>query len=360
MTNKIDIDFIDEKQFKEELYVNIPESKNKTYTAFKLNSDKNAFNNVLVPDHSRVVLEKIPRLKSSIKGSDYINANWLCNKRYIATQYPLANTVNDFYRMCWENKIGIIININNKNEYVPALGHSNFYGSMIVRNNNETIIGNIIIRELLVKRISEKLEYFILNDIQKKSGDKLNKHLKYMDNLSETPRECLTIYHIHYIVWPDFGIPDVSDFIKLMDIIKLYDTRAHFIRNSDNLADKYPIVVHCRAGLGRTGVLITIHHNMVSSNKKIDVINTIQKLREDRNGMVQTADQAYFCQMILQNYVLNQKQRLSTFQTESDIHTHKQQKNNTQSKLSSSTSHLRAWPSFIGRENSRSILTMSH
>lgn len=80
------------------------------------NRDKNRSQNVLPFDTTRVILETI----NGIKGTDYINANWIDGYRqrcaYIATQAPTDRTVEDFWRMLWEKNSCIVVMLTNLRE----------------------------------------------------------------------------------------------------------------------------------------------------------------------------------------------------------------------------------------------------
>eukprot|EP00008_Paramoeba_atlantica_P001064 CAMPEP_0201503028 /NCGR_PEP_ID=MMETSP0151_2-20130828/84444_1 /ASSEMBLY_ACC=CAM_ASM_000257 /TAXON_ID=200890 /ORGANISM="Paramoeba atlantica, Strain 621/1 / CCAP 1560/9" /LENGTH=296 /DNA_ID=CAMNT_0047896655 /DNA_START=292 /DNA_END=1182 /DNA_ORIENTATION=+ len=107
---------------------------------------------------------------------------------------------------------------------------------------------------------------------------------------------CRDIYHLQYREWPDFGIPNGTEkFRQMLDIVDYFETPAT------------PTIVHCSAGIGRTGTFCTIHkhfskmkyfhslHEDIFSMNLFDVQATVAKLRKDRVGMVQTKDQYIFC-----------------------------------------------------------------
>lgn len=224
------------------------ENSGKTYNAFDNNLSKNAFNNIRVPDHSRVILKNRRKI---LKKTDYINANWVCGNKFIATQRPITDTIVDFYHMCIENGVKIIVSLTKKINYLPYYNVAKKYGDMTITNTEEIVTTNIIIRKL---KICHK------------------------DNT-------YNITHIHFLAWTDFGTPRDEDFRNLVRIVKKYD---HHI--------KTPIVVHCRAGVGRAGVFITVYGNLRYGirGKTIDIEETIEQLRRDRDGMIQTLDQAEF------------------------------------------------------------------
>ena len=242
----MDICTVNREEILADLFSDIPNQVTKnTYDAFKSNPQKNAFNNVLAPDHSRVILKT---------NTDYINANWLLNNKFVATQNPLKNTIEDFFRMCMENSVNIIVNLNNSCNYLCCLTDKLVFQNFAITIIKHKNLGNIVIRRLAIKHKGTKSVHQLV--------------------------------HIHLRTWPDFGLPDKGDMKRLLKIVKKYDT------------DDKPIVVHCRAGLGRTGVFITIYYSLLKQGS-ISIIPIIKEMRKNRDNMVQTLEQAMFCQEFL-------------------------------------------------------------
>jgi len=100
-------------------------------------------------------------------------------------------------------------------------------------------------------------------------------------------KELRTIHHLHYTEWPDFGIPNHTNGIR--DLCEKVNT---FMKSSEG----GPIVVHCSAGLGRSGSFIGIHFslNHLTENSHVNILNLILQMRQDRIGMVQTEKQYEF------------------------------------------------------------------
>lgn len=225
----------------------------KEYSTSQLFSYKNNFWNILASDETRVKLKK--------SSSDYINANYILDN-YIATQHPNKESLNDFWLMVYESKSTLIINLNESNNYLPP-NQSNIYGNIHVK------ITNCIDKKYIQLRTLELHE---------------NNH-------------CKKVYHITFLSWPDKSIPDKDEFNKFMNIIK--------ILNVDFM------IVHCKAGIGRTGTFILIDYmlRMIKNNKKNinDIISTVREMRAGRYGMIQSSKQFKFalsyiiCQLSIMN-----------------------------------------------------------
>ncbi|XP_018082642.2 tyrosine-protein phosphatase non-receptor type 11, partial [Xenopus laevis] len=208
------------------------------------NKSKNRYKNILPFDTTRVTLRDTDE---SIAGSDYINANYIKNnlddvrgwqhcKVYIATQGCLQNTVCDFWAMVYQENTHVIVMTTKEVErsrkkcfrYCPDEHCTNDFGCIQVQSLEEHHKKDYILRELHISRL-----------------DKM-----------ESPRP---IWHYQYLSWPDHGVPiEPGGVLSFLEEI--------------NAAQKYiphsgPIVVHCSAGIGRTGTIIVI-------DMLLDIINT--------------------------------------------------------------------------------------
>lgn len=204
---------------------------------------KNRYNNILTLESTRVVLNN----------SNYINANWINidnNYDIIATQAPLPNTYIDFWNMVIENDIQYIVMLTNfieKNQKKADLYFPENQGELFKFND---------------------INIFNLYTIADKNI--ITRHFLIYNNTKS-----LYTIHLHYISWPDFGIPNDSN-----DIINLIKT-----------IYRKKIIVHCSAGCGRTGVICAILKYL---SKKQPITDIIHNLRNSRYGMVQTKDQYKF------------------------------------------------------------------
>jgi len=232
------------------------------------NRDKNRYSNVFPLERSRVVLETI----DGVEGSDYINASFIRGETpgtetYICAQGPLENTVVDFWRMVWEQDCNVIVMLTKDVEgekikcfrYWPD-GQSLQYGRLRVSLLSEDPSPELIIRT------------FTLEDTQTGVGR--------------------TVIHYQYVSWPDHAIPvSTTAFLELIRIV-------------DKQKKTGPIIVHCSAGVGRSGTFCVVHN--VITKFRLDaaksdappvfnILQTVVFMRSQRPGMVQTKEQYMFC-----------------------------------------------------------------
>ncbi|XP_051991637.1 receptor-type tyrosine-protein phosphatase eta-like [Xyrauchen texanus] len=225
------------------------------------NKAKNRYNNVLPYDLSRV--------KLSVLGSpfdDYVNASYMpgysSKKEFIAAQGPLPCTVNDFWRMIWEKNVHTLVMLTKCNEqgrvkceeYWPA--EMKHYNNLTVTSTSEIPLDDWTIRDFEVK------------------------------NLKTT--ETRSVRHFHFTAWPDHGVPETTE---------LLINFRHLVReHMDQYSRHSPTLVHCSAGVGRTGTFIAIDRLIfqIERDDVVDVYGVIHDLRMHRPLMVQTEDQYVF------------------------------------------------------------------
>lgn len=227
------------------------------------NIDKNRYQDILPYDSTRV------QLLDSMTG-DYINASYVDIpvpnnnvNRYIATQGPLSSTCDDFWQMVWEQNCSLIIMVTplveagrvKCHKYWPDEKEEVRYGQIRIKNLNEKSKTATIDRTIQ------------LTDV--KSGEKR------------------VTTQIQYKAWPDHEVPeDCSDFLKLVNRVKKHRATA----------PKDPIVVHCSAGIGRTGVLILMETAIciMEAGEPIYPIRILQDMRKQRAMLIQTSSQFKF------------------------------------------------------------------
>ncbi|KAI4504305.1 hypothetical protein M0802_000776 [Mischocyttarus mexicanus] len=223
---------------------------------FVENKAKNRYLNILAYDHTRVQLLSCGGGPPK-KGQDYVNANyidgWQCTQAYIGTQGPLPPTFDGFWRMVWEQQ------------------GSETYGYIQVTLIREDIMATYTIRTLQIRHLKIK---------KKKNGISMGER---------------TIWQYHYTGWPDHGVPDHP-----LPVLS-------FIRKSSNAnpPDAGPIVVHCSAGVGRTGTYIVIDAMLkqAKSKNEINVFGFLKHIRTQRNFLVQTEEQYIFIHDALQEAI---------------------------------------------------------
>ncbi|XP_021370720.1 multiple epidermal growth factor-like domains protein 6 isoform X2 [Mizuhopecten yessoensis] len=218
------------------------------------NKSRNRFLTTFPYDHSRVILRG--------EGNDYINANYIDSlekkNAYVATQGPKKNTLGDFWAMLWQNKSDKIIMLANciemgkpkVEQYWPDKGHSRDFGDYRVVTTNEQIFAAFTVRTLSL-----------------------------YGNTCQTPME---IMQFHFTKWPDHGTPDIIHLVNFYRHVQSTKTKHHG-----------PMVVHCSAGIGRTGTFIAIdalvHYGTLQGN--VDPLDYAKLMRQNRMNMIQTKEQ---------------------------------------------------------------------
>ncbi|XP_034716486.1 receptor-type tyrosine-protein phosphatase H-like isoform X2 [Etheostoma cragini] len=241
------------------------------------NKPKNRFNNVQPYDWCRVKLTT----SNPNNTSDYINASYMpgynSKIEYIASQGPLPSTVNDFWRMIWEQKVKGIVMVTNCTEggrtkcerYWPADRNPCPYGELTVTIRSEQQKPDWTLREFRVKHIN---------------------HL-----------EERTVKHFHFTAWPDHGVPQGTDvLIQFRGLV-----RQHIEREGDGA----PTVVHCSAGVGRTGTIIALDVllQQLEKERAVGIHGFVHKMRLSRPYMVQTESQYVFLHQCIMDCLPNEK-----------------------------------------------------
>ncbi|XP_061768699.1 receptor-type tyrosine-protein phosphatase delta isoform X25 [Nerophis ophidion] len=240
------------------------------HSNLEVNKPKNRYANVIAYDHSRVLLSAI----DGIPGSDYINANYIDGYRkqnaYIATQGSLPETFGEFWRMIWEQRSAIIVMMTKLEErsrvkcdqYWPTRG-TETYGLIQV-----TLLDTVELATYCVRTFA------------------------LFKNGSSEKRE---VRQFQFTAWPDHGVPEhPTPFLAFLRRVK-----------ACNPPDAGPMVVHCSAGVGRTGCFIVIDAMMerIKHEKTADIYGHVTLMRTQRNYMVQTEDQYVFIHDALQEAV---------------------------------------------------------
>ncbi|CAJ1052153.1 tyrosine-protein phosphatase non-receptor type 9 isoform X1 [Xyrichtys novacula] len=270
------------------------------------NQIKNRYSDVLCLDHSRVRLCQ-PCDDEDDETSDYINASFMDGYKrgnaYIATQGPLPKTFGDFWRMVWEQMVLIIVMTTRVVErgrvkcgqYWPLEeGRTEQHGYFLVRNTH----------------------------IQAFQDFKLS-HLELYNTQSGETRE---VYHYLYLSWPDFGVPKSAS--------AMLDFREHVLQRREAAVESLgaswtgppggpPVVVHCSAGIGRTGTFCTLDIclSRLEDIGTVNVRQTVRRMRTQRAFSIQTWDQYYFCYTAVIEYA-QRNGKLSPVQwSDSDLET---------------------------------------
>ncbi|XP_071083308.1 uncharacterized protein [Haliotis cracherodii] len=228
--------------------------------------DKNRFKAMYPYDHSRVVLQKIP----GDKNSDYINANYINTykrkKAFIATQGPMPKTVGDFWRMVWQEETNIVVMLTRLREGIKVKCEKYWPE----RNNPLQLADLTITNDGVVERPDYCIRQII---IQHK---KLNERRRVMQ--------------LHYVTWPDHDVPSTPQLVRFWKVFR-----------SMTADGQAPVVVHCSAGVGRTGTFIGLDALMERALQEgvVDVHDFVLKMRADRVSMVQTKEQYLFLHQVV-------------------------------------------------------------
>uniref|UniRef100_A0A674BTB0 protein-tyrosine-phosphatase n=1 Tax=Salmo trutta TaxID=8032 RepID=A0A674BTB0_SALTR len=244
------------------------------------NRGKNRYNNILPYDSTRVKLSYL----EDDPCSDFINASYIpgnnFRREYIATQGPLPGTKDDFWRMVWEHNVYNIVMVTQCVEkgrvkcdhYWPADREPLYYGDLVVQMLSESVLAEWTIREFKIS--SEGRPSF--------------------------PR---VVRHFHYTVWPDHGVPETTQSL------------IEFVRTVRDYIDRAPstgaTVVHCSAGVGRTGTFMVLDRvlQQLDSIGTVDVYGCVFDLRLHRSHMVQTEYQYSFLHQCVRDVLRARKLR---------------------------------------------------
>ncbi|KAM4677071.1 receptor-type tyrosine-protein phosphatase O isoform 1-T1 [Discoglossus pictus] len=227
-----------------------------------VNRCKNRYTNILPYDFSRVKLVST----DEEDGADYINANYIpgysCIQEYIATQGPLPDTRNDFWKMVFQQKSQVIVMLTQCNEkrrvkcdhYWPFTTEPVTYG------------------DITVEMVSEEEQPDWACRVFKVS----------------CAGEVQSIRHFSFTAWPDHGIPTANAAESILQFVQMVRQKAAKTTG--------PLVVHCSAGVGRTGTFIALDRLMqhIHDHEFVDILGLVGELRSYRMSMVQTEEQFIF------------------------------------------------------------------
>uniref|UniRef100_A0A8C1QB89 protein-tyrosine-phosphatase n=1 Tax=Cyprinus carpio TaxID=7962 RepID=A0A8C1QB89_CYPCA len=223
------------------------------------NRGKNRYNNILPYDSTRVKLSYV----DDDSCSDYINASYIpgnnFRREYIATQGPLPGTKDDFWKMVWEQNVHNIVMVTQCVEkgrvkcdhYWPFDQEPLYYGDLVVQMQSESVLPEWTIREFKICN-EEQLSYSRI------------------------------VRQFHYTVWPDHGVPEITQsLIQFVRTVRDYINRTPFSGAT---------VVHCSAGVGRTGTFIALDRvlQQLDTRDTVDIYSAVFDLRLHRTHMVQT------------------------------------------------------------------------
>ncbi|XP_078584030.1 receptor-type tyrosine-protein phosphatase beta-like isoform X6 [Branchiostoma floridae x Branchiostoma japonicum] len=226
------------------------------------NVGKNRYTNILPYDNTRTKLAAI----DDVEGSDYINACYMpgysSKREFIASQGPLPGTKDDFWRMVWEQNTSIIVMVTQCVEkgrvkcdhYWPYDNEPVYYGDIIVHMVSESVLPEWTVRNFTLQH----------------------------------GNETRNVRHLNFTVWPDHGVPDST--ISLLKFVRT-------VRGLVPQDNKNPVIVHCSAGVGRTGTFIALDRllqDIEDGHDSVDIFGIVSEMRKHRVFMVQTEAQYIF------------------------------------------------------------------
>eukprot|EP00079_Xenopus_tropicalis_P027337 XP_012821586.1 PREDICTED: tyrosine-protein phosphatase non-receptor type 9 isoform X1 [Xenopus tropicalis] len=255
-----------------------------TVSLAPVNRDRNRYGDVLCLDQTRVKLKRL----NWHERSDYINASfmdgYLQKNMYIGTQGPLEKTFSDFWQMIWEQNVLVIVMTTRVEEgghrkcgqYWPlSTGSLSTYGAVTVTN-----------------KATENYQHYRKTTLELSTRQGKDKRL---------------ISHLQFLSWPDFGVPSsASALINFRGAVKKEQRRL-----VEELGTQWrgppggpPLVVHCSAGIGRTGTFCTLDIclSQLDDVGTVSIQETVQKMRQQRAFSIQTPEQYYFCYTSILEY----------------------------------------------------------
>jgi tyrosine-protein phosphatase non-receptor type 6 len=251
----------------------------------RANGPKNRYTNILPYNETRVKLDAV----SDDPSSDYINANYVADLDdhtcFIATQGPLERTTADFWRMIWQENSRIILMVTTLEvngtikcfKYWPDVQEEREYGAYIVRCLEEDNFGDYVLRRLELRPIDESAPYRVVTQVQ-------------------------------FVSWPDHGVPSSTD--PALSCLKYVDKQQRDAERNDKAG---PMVIHCSAGIGRTGTIIIadIARKIAMRTGSVpDMGDILEKIRMGRGMLVESIHQFEFAHILVSDALLDVADRI--------------------------------------------------
>lgn len=281
------------------------------------NIPKNRYRDISPYDHSRVRIQGVD--------GDYINASfvklkipkWSLQKEYIASQGPLPSTCADFWQMCWEQESELIVMLTSVREqgrvkchqYWPDLNQTSEFTwthaksskltssvkciQLRISNIKEEVTTDIAYREFQLQRVVTTTK-----DMINSTGPTRHRTISFPHDKGPAilnGSDVRQIVQLQYISWPDHGVPNnCSDLIAFVE-------RMRSLREK---GDSACTIVHCSAGIGRTGVVILLDTamDMIRAHIPLRPIEIVRQMREYREMLIQTPAQFQFASNAIVQY----------------------------------------------------------
>nr|CAD2198668.1 unnamed protein product [Meloidogyne enterolobii]CAD2201689.1 unnamed protein product [Meloidogyne enterolobii] len=241
---------------------------------FARNPTLNRYRDVICVENNRVALSN----------GRYIHANWIDShgdRRYICTQGPLPQTVGDFWEMVLQEKVEAVVMLCDTIELNRPKCHQYWPKDNTPESQITSRDDNIRVRFVDTEALDDN--HLIRTRLQV---------------TSDNPKRQANVRHFHWRRWPDRGVPmNHLAALRLLFYIGKYK----------------PIVVHCSAGIGRTGTIVMIYlaQNTLRGGHRLDFYELVAELRRQRAGSVQTLDQYLYIYSVFLRYVIKNKKHVS-------------------------------------------------
>lgn len=259
------------------------------HARLRTNLPKNRYTDVLCYDHSRVLLSQV----DGDTCSDYINANFVDGYKqknaFISTQGPLPKTSGDFWRMVWEQQALVVVMTTR----VVERGRTKCAQYWEPEEGGVATYGGFQVTTMSVEQHS----------------DYTMSCLQLLNLKTEESRE---VSHYQFTSWPDYGVPHSA--MAMLDFLDR--VRQQQCKMVTTLGDTWaghprgpPIIVHCSAGIGRTGTFCTLDIciSRLEDVGTVDVRGTVERIRSQRAYSIQMPDQYVFCHLALIEYAFGKK-----------------------------------------------------
>jgi len=264
---------------------------------------KNRYTDVPSYDHSRVILSTEP----SDDKEDFINANFVDgygghDRAFISTQGPLAQTFCDFWRMIWEQRVQVIV-MTTRTVERQRTKCGQYWPDNV---NHEPL--NIAFSPYVINLLSEDKTTSWDEESKREVVDFFTRQLTVTNSNSGETRE---VTHFQYVSWPDYGVPVMADtMLNFRNKVRAEQAEMTSKLSTEGLWSGHPMgppmVVHCSAGIGRTGTFMTIDTAIRKFEDvgRVDIRSTVESIRAQRAFSIQMPEQYVFCHIAFLEWAL--------------------------------------------------------